>query len=65
MPLPSREEQFRRAVEHLERDGLVIIKDRAGNVAADVEAWAAGRGIATVRRARTLGRASHWEIRRA
>ena len=65
VPLPPREEQLRRAIACFERDGLVIIKDRAGSVVEDLERWAAARGIATDRRRRTLGRAAHWEIRRS
>jgi Mn-dependent DtxR family transcriptional regulator len=53
------------ALRRLERDGLVIIKDRPGSVVQDLERWAAARGIRTDRRRRALGRATHWEIRRS
>ena len=65
MPLPSRDEQLAAAIRYFERDGVVMIKDRAGNVADDLVRWAAARGIAVTRAQRTLGRASHWEIRKA
>jgi hypothetical protein len=63
VPLPSRAEQLATAIAHLQRDGLVIIKDRPGHVADLVEEWAAGQGLVTERRRRSLGRAQHWEIR--
>lgn len=65
MPLPSRQEQLQTAIRFFQRDGLVLIKDRPGNVAADLEAWARAAGIRTERLPRTLGAARHWEIRAA
>ena len=64
MPLPPRSEQLAAAIRYLERDGVVVIKDRPGNVADDVLAWAAERGLAVTRSRRALGRATHWEIRK-
>ena len=63
MPLPPREEQLQSAIRYFRRDGLVLIKDRPGDVADDLEQWMAARGIPTERHRRTLGRAVHWEIR--
>lgn len=63
MPLPPREEQLQNAIAYLRRDGVVLIKNRPGHVADDLEHWAAQQGIATRRVLRTLGRATHWEIR--
>ena len=55
---------MRTAIHYFLRDGLVIVKDRPGHVAGDVAAWARDRGIPTETRQRTLGRATHWEVRR-
>jgi hypothetical protein len=64
MPLPSREEQLRRAIAYFQRDGVVLIKNRRDHVADEFCAWAAAQGIAVQRRLVTAGRAEHWEIRR-
>lgn len=64
LPLPAREAQLASAIGHFQRDGLVLIKDRPGHVADDLERWAAAQGIPTQRSRRVLGRAGHWEIRR-
>ena len=64
MPLPPSEEQLRPAIAYFQRDGVVLIKNRKDNVADELCAWAAGRGIAVQRRLVTAGRAEHWEIRR-
>lgn len=65
MPLPPREAQIATAIRYLERDGVVMIKDRPGNVADDVVRWAAAHGIPVTRTPRALGRATHWEVRKA
>lgn len=63
MPLPPREEQLRRAIAFFLRDGVVLIKNRRGDVADELCAWAAAQGFAVTRRLVTSGRAEHWEIR--
>ncbi len=63
MPLPSPQEQLERSIGYLVRDGVVLIKDRPGNVADLVERWATERGLGVTRTRRPLGRAWHWEIR--
>ncbi len=62
--LPSREAQLAQALRHFERDGVVMVKERPGNVADDVVRWAEAHGMAVTRHRRTLGAATHWEIRR-
>lgn len=63
MPLPTPEQQLQTAIRYFRRDGLVLIKDRPGSVVEAFRAWAQANAIDLECRRRTLGRASHWELR--